>query len=275
MIVFPNAKINIGLNILRKRPDNYHDIQSIFFPVPLYDLLEVVEENTIKDFKFINTGIKIDAPAEKNLVVRAYKQLKDEFNLPAVKIHLHKQIPFGAGLGGGSSDAAFMIKLLDKLFKLNLTSEKILELTKSIGADCSFFIRNKPAFVSGIGDKLEDINNFSLKNHKIILVKPDINLNTGKIYSLVEPKEKKFDLKNLFNIPIKEWKNMVFNDFEKVIFRQYPQIADLKQDLYKKGALFASMSGSGSSVFGIFNKNTIIEKKDFKELFFFETNKLI
>ncbi|MEA3450436.1 MAG: 4-(cytidine 5'-diphospho)-2-C-methyl-D-erythritol kinase [Bacteroidota bacterium] len=253
MVVFPNAKINIGLNILRKRPDNYHNIQSIFYPVELHDILEVVVDNKINNFNFVNTGLKIDAPEEKNLVVKVFKIFKKEYNLPSVKIHLHKVIPFGAGLGGGSSDAAFMIKLLNNLFNLDLSVEKMKEYTKTIGADCSFFIENKPAYVTGIGDKIELID-FSLQDYKIIIKKPNINLNTTKIFSLITPKENVTNLKTLINSPINEWENNITNDFEAVIFDRHKEIKELKEKFYEKGALYASMTGSGSCVFGIFDK---------------------
>lgn len=269
MLVFPNAKINIGLNILRKRADNYHDIQSIFYPIELNDVLEVVEDNSVKNYEFVNTGLLIDAPVEKNLVVKVYETFKKEYKLPPVKIHLHKVIPFGAGLGGGSADASFMIKLLNDLFSLNISTKQMLVYAKSIGADCPFFIENKPAYVTGIGDILESIN-FSLNDYKIILVKPNINLNTAHIYSYIKPNEDVNNLKNITNIPIEKWKDNIFNDFEKPIFNLNPQIKELKNNLYKKGAIYSSMSGSGSSIFGIFDKSTIIDKTDFKNLFFRE-----
>ncbi|MBN2663870.1 MAG: 4-(cytidine 5'-diphospho)-2-C-methyl-D-erythritol kinase, partial [Bacteroidales bacterium] len=251
MVVFPNAKINLGLNILQKRPDNFHDIQTIFYPVMIKDVLEVVEN---EKFEFINTGLKIDAPAEKNLVVKAYFLLKKDFNLPEVKIHLHKIIPFGAGLGGGSADAAFMIKLLNEMFNLSLSDKKMMNYAKFLGSDCAFFILNQPALGSQKGDVLEKIE-LDLSDYKIIVIKPYVQLNTAKVYSYITPNKNVEDLRILINKPIETWKKTIKNDFEKVVFSRHHEIADIKNLMYKNGALFSSMSGSGSSVFGIFKRD--------------------
>lgn len=256
MIVFPNAKINLGLNILRKRPDNYHDLQSIFLPIDLKDALEVIVDKSIKDFKFTNTGLTIDAPAEKNHVIKAYKLLKNNFDLPPVKIHLHKVIPFGAGIGGGSANASFMLKLLNNLFDLKQTNEKLEEYAKKIGADCPFFIKNKPAYVEGIGDILSDID-YDFSNISVFLVKPNINLNTAKVYSFIKPNENVPELPEELNTPIENWKNTFTNDFENVIFSRHPEISKIKEKMYENGALYSSMSGSGSSVFGFFENINI------------------
>lgn len=259
MITFPNAKINLGLNILRKRTDGYHDLQSIFLPIGIKDALEVVQDNSILDFSFSNSGLKIDAPSDKNLVVKAYKILKNDFDLPPVKIHLHKVIPFGAGLGGGSADASFMFKLLNTMFELNLSNKILKNYARQIGADCAFFIENKPSFAVGIGDILEEIS-LDLQNHKIVVIKPKINLTTEKIYNYITPNENVSDLRNHLKEPITEWKNYFFNDFENVIFNRHLEIKEIKQNLYKKGAIYAAMSGSGSSVFGIFNSDFDFDK---------------
>ena len=259
MIVFPNAKINLGLNILRKRADDYHDLQSIFLPVGIKDALEVIIDNKISDYSFSNSGLKIDAPTDKNLVVKAYELLKKDFNLPAVKIHLHKTIPFGAGLGGGSADASFMFKLLNSMFELNLSAEKLKNYARQIGADCAFFIDNKPSFATGIGDILQEIS-IDLQNYQLIIVKPKINLNTQKIYNYITPNENVIDLRKNIKKPISEWKNLFFNDFEDVIFSRHPEIKQIKQKLYEKGAVYSAMSGSGSAVFGIFKSNFDLEK---------------
>lgn len=266
MITFPNAKINIGLNILKKRQDNYHDLQSIFVPIQLKDALEVVENKDNNKIEFINTGLKIDSTDENNLVIKAYNLLKNDFELPFVKIHLHKVIPYGAGLGGGSSDAAFMLLTLNNLFKLQLTKEDIKKYAKCLGADCAFFIENKPCFATEKGDNLEIIN-FDLSNYQIVLIKPDINLNTTKMYSYITPNDKVINLKTHIKQPIEEWKNMFFNDFEKVIFERHKEVAEVKQFLYNSGALYSAMSGSGSSVFGLFSKdfdcNSIVYENSF------------
>ena len=263
MVVFPNAKINIGLNILQKRPDNFHDIQTIFYPVMIKDVLEVVENKT---FDFSNTGLIIDAPAEKNLVVKAYHLLKNDFNLPEVKIHLHKVIPFGAGLGGGSADAAFMIKLLNEMFNLSLSDEKMINYAKLLGSDCAFFILNQPALGTQKGDVLEKIE-LDLSDYKIIVIKPDLQLNTAKVYSYITPNKNVDDLRKLIRQPIETWKKAISNDFEKVIFSRHREIAEIKNLMYKNGALFSSMSGSGSSVFGIFKRDNIADFDGFNVIF--------
>ncbi len=251
MVTYPNAKINIGLNILRKRLDNFHDIQTVFYPVGIKDILEVVVNLASKNVEFINTGLQIDAPVEKNLVVKAYNLLKRDFNLPNVKIHLHKVIPFGAGLGGGSADAAFMITLLNKLFELKLSTKKMLKYASVLGSDCAFFILNKPAYATGKGDELQLVD-LDLSNYRIEVKKPDIQLNTEKVYSFITPDENVKDLRKLIKLPIEEWKLSIKNDFENVIFSRHPEIEQIKADFYKKGAIYSAMSGSGSAVFGIF-----------------------
>jgi len=262
MVTFPNAKINIGLNILRKRSDNFHNIQTIFYPFQLNDVLEVVENKQKNEIEFINTGLKIDAPAEKNLVVKAYYLLKNDFNLPAVKIHLHKVIPFGAGLGGGSSDAAFMIKLLNQMFELNLFDAQMIEYAKKLGSDCAFFIVNEPALGTEKGDKLVKTE-LDLSDYQLIVIKPDIHLNTAKVYNFITPNNEVADLTQLIKQPIETWKNTIKNDFEQPIFALHPEIAEIKEKMYKKGALYVAMSGSGSSVFGFFPKDL---KVDFSNL---------
>ncbi|MBN2890269.1 MAG: 4-(cytidine 5'-diphospho)-2-C-methyl-D-erythritol kinase [Bacteroidales bacterium] len=263
MIVFPNAKINLGLNILKKRIDGYHDIQSVFLPIDIKDALEVVVNKETEDFIFTNSGLKIDAPTEKNLVVKAYKLLKNDFNLPPVSIHLHKVIPFGAGLGGGSADASFMFKLMNEMFNLNLSFEQLENYARQIGADCAFFIKNKPAIATGIGDILQTVS-YDFSEFIVVVVKPDLNLNTAKVYSYITPNEQVERLNLLLDKPTEQWKNCFFNDFEKVIFSRHPQLEEIKNELYKKGASYAAMSGSGSSIFGLFNKNFKPKELNFK-----------
>jgi len=266
MITFPNAKINIGLNILRKRTDNYHDLQSIFIPIPLKDALEVVENKENNKIEFFNTGLQIDSPEDNNLVIKAYNLLKKDFDLPFVKIHLHKVIPFGAGLGGGSADATFMLKMLNDLFSLKLTDDNLKHYTKKIGADCTFFLSNKSCFATEKGDVLEPIN-FDFSKFQIVLIKPNINLNTAKMYSYITPNESVTDLRLLIKKPIEEWKNFIFNDFEKVITQQHKEIEEIKTFLYKSGAFFSAMSGSGSSVFGLFADNYDCSKIKYENSF--------
>ncbi len=248
MIVFPNAKINIGLNVVSRREDGYHNLETIFYPVKLSDALEITDSGKTE---FSLSGLRIDSPSENNLVYKAYSLLKKDFKLPALKIHLHKIIPFGAGLGGGSSDAAFALKLISKYCKLDLSTAELKKYASKIGADCPFFIENQPAFASGIGDQLEPVN-IDIAEYEIVIVKPRISVSTPEAYRNIKPSQPSFSLKELNKIPIDEWRNLVVNDFERTVFPTYPEIQILKETLYEMGALYASMSGSGSAVFGIF-----------------------
>ena len=249
MIVFPNAKINIGLNVVSKRNDGYHNIETVFYPIKLSDALEfVVSEKT----ELSTTGIKIEGNTDDNLILKAYRILKKDFNLPEIKFHLHKIIPFGAGLGGGSSDAAFTLKALNSFFNLSISIEKLKYYAAQIGADCPFFIENKPAFASGTGDQLTPIN-IDLSQYKTVILFPPVTVSTADAYKSILPEKPDFDLRNLCSLPIEKWKETVFNDFEKYVFRIFPIVKELKEKLYEAGALYASMSGSGSAVYGIFS----------------------
>ena len=265
MITFPNAKINLGLNIVEKRSDGYHNIETIFYPVPIKDALEIIPapKTTIQQ-----TGIPLDLPAEKNIVVKAIRQLKKYSEIPPLEIHLLKNIPFGAGLGGGSADAAFMLKMLRDFFQLNLNDTLLENIASQIGADCPFFIRNTPVFASGIGNQFEKIE-FSLKGYWLCLVKPDIFVSTPQAYAGATPKRPQVSLKEIIRQPIETWKETMVNDFETNVFPQFPAIGNIKQKLYEAGALYASMSGSGSSVFGIFQTPTCL-KKSFPNCFVWE-----
>ncbi len=251
MLVFPNAKINIGLYVTEKRPDGYHNIETVFYPLSLTDVLEITESKS--KTKFAQTGINVDTLPENNLVFRAYKLIQNDFNISNLKIFLHKNIPFGAGLGGGSADAAFMLKLLNQYFDLNLTSEKLKQYAEQLGSDCAFFIDNIPAYATGKGNELNAID-LELNHLWIYLVKPNISVSTALAYADIVPNLPSFDLRLLKNLPISEWKSTVFNVFEKGIFVAYPEIAEIKQKLYDSGAVYASMSGSGSAVFGLFEQ---------------------
>lgn len=248
MIVFPNAKINIGLNVVSKRDDGYHNLETIFFPVKLADALEFVEDGkTI----LTTSGIQINGEPDQNLVLKAFRLLQADFNLPSLHFHLHKVIPFGAGLGGGSSNAAFTLKMLNEYFNLGLTQQKLELYAAQIGADCPFFIQNKPTFATGIGNIFHHID-LNLADYEIVILKPNILVSTLEAYKNVIPRNPKFRLNEIIKTPVNDWKNLIVNDFEKSVFSKYPQIAELKQLLYDMGAGFASMSGSGSAVFGIF-----------------------
>lgn len=265
MLTFPNAKINLGLNIVEKRADGYHNIETVFYPIGLCDVLEVVPSETCTDYSFSSSGITIDGDPEDNLIVKAYRLLRSEYQFPAIDISLIKQIPFGAGLGGGSADAAFMLKAINELFTLKLTPKKLEKLASSLGADCPVFIRNRPVFATGIGNAFTSID-LSLKGYFLLLVKPDIHVSTPEAYSLVVPEKPETSLLELIKQPVSNWKNTIKNDFEKSVFARYPSINKIKNDLYEMGAVYASMSGSGSSVFGIFE--TEPEKNDLLEGFF-------
>lgn len=256
MICFPNAKINLGLNIVSKRPDGYHNIETVFYPIPVKDALEIVPADL---FSFTQTGIPVDAPPEKNLAVKAFMRLKEQYAIPPVEIHLLKVIPFGAGLGGGSSDAAFMLKLLNDYASLHLSEDTLEEVAATLGADCPFFIRNMPVFATGTGNIFEPVD-LSLKGYHLCLVKPDVSVSTAEAYARVTPVQPAVSLKEIVGSPVNTWKEQMINDFEDSVFPRYPVIRQIKETLYEAGALYASMSGSGSSVFGLFDKSTCFKK---------------
>ncbi len=248
MISFPNAKINIGLNVVDKRPDGYHNLETVFYPVKLADALEFVES---KKTDLTISGIQVDGDPENNLIIKAYRLLKRDFQLPEIHFHLHKVVPFGAGLGGGSSDAAFALKMLNKHFNLKLDSKSLEQYAASLGADCPFFIRNKPTFAHGIGNQFESIE-LDLSDYSIVILKPAFSVSTVEAYRTITPQKSEFDLRKINSLPIEEWRTVIKNDFEASVFPQYPQIDELKSQLYDLGAVYAAMSGSGSAVFGIF-----------------------
>ena len=253
MITFPNAKINLGLNIIEKRPDGYHNLETIFYPINLQDALEVTRrENNDKEYTLHISGSPLEGEPEDNLVVKAYKLLKKDYpGLLPVDIHMYKHIPAGAGLGGGSSDAACMIKLLNDKFSLGLSTERMEEYAVKLGADCAFFIRNKPVFATGIGNLFEPVE-LSLKGYHIILIKPDIFVSTRDAFAEIKPVRPAVSLKEIVKQPIETWKSSMKNDFEDSVFKKFPEIAAIKDELYDLGAVYAAMSGSGSSVYGIF-----------------------
>ncbi len=251
MLTFPNAKINLGLNVIEKRKDGYHNIETIFYPIGLSDVLDVEISETCSDYSFSSSGIPIAGDPENNLIVKAYRLLRSNYQFPPIDISLCKQIPFGAGLGGGSSDAAFMLKTLNELFELKISNRKLETLASKLGADCPVFIKNKPVFATGIGNKFSSLK-ISLGGYYLLLVKPDIHVSTPEAYAMVTPEKPEISLQELIKQPIFEWKKTIMNDFEMSVFSIYPQINEIKQNLYNMGAIYASMSGSGSSVYGIF-----------------------
>ena len=256
MILYPNAKINIGLNVVEKRADGYHNLETVFYPINLLDALEITtDEHQADSVKLKVSGEAIAGRPSDNLVVKACNLMRSMFpeKIERLSVHLHKHIPTGAGLGGGSSDAAFTIKALNEKFSLGMSVDQMEQLSAQLGADCPFFIKNQPVFAEGIGDIFTDID-IVLKGKTLVLVKPDISVSTADAYSLVSPHKPQQSLKESLRLPVEEWKNHVVNDFESSVFKKFPEIAAIKDRLYDLGALYASMSGSGSAVYGIFNQ---------------------
>ena len=249
MVLFSCAKINIGLNILSKREDGYHNISSVFYPVSsCTDILEITEQ---EHFSFESSGIEI--PKGENLCEKAFYLLRKDFSFPNVHIHLHKQIPIGTGLGGGSADAAFTLKGINELFELEISSKKLEEYVLQLGTDCPFFIDNTPKYVEGIGEKMTNID-LNLSRFEIRLINPEIHISTAEAYGGITPQIPKTNLLDLINHPMENWKGKIKNDFEKSIFEKHPKLQIIKQQLYKDGAIYASMSGSGSTLYGFFVK---------------------
>jgi len=267
MITYPNAKINLGLNIVEKRSDGYHNLETIFYPINLQDALEVTKLEGEGEYTLKTSGVQIEGDPDNNLVVKAYRLLKEDYpDMPGINIHMYKHIPTGAGLGGGSADAAFMIKLLNEKFKLGISIEKMEEYAARLGADCAFFIQNKPVFASGIGNIFTPIN-LSLKGFYIVLVKPDIFVSTKDAFANITPMQPTHSLKDIAHMPIETWRATMKNDFEESVFKKFPEIAAIKDKLYDMGAIYASMSGSGSSVFGIFREQVEFVDEIFSECF--------
>lgn len=252
MVVFPNCKINLGLYITAKRADGYHDLETVFYPLSLTDVLEVVPTGDTEPGLEV-TGLPVSGVADDNLVLRAYNLVKHLFpsRVPSVRIYLHKVIPMGAGLGGGSADAAFMLRLLNDWLALGLSKGELLALALELGSDCPFFIENKPQFATGRGEQMHPLP-IDLANYKICLICPEIHVATKSAFAMIRPQPAPFDLRQLHQLPIEAWKAAVSNDFEAPIFRQAPELAAIKAHLYEAGALYASMTGSGSALYGLF-----------------------
>lgn len=254
MICFPNAKINLGLYITEKRPDGFHNIASVFYPIGWNDALEIIETPEAPDeFTLKLSGLPIDGHTEDNLLYKAFLLLKEKRTLPKITVYLHKVLPMGAGLGGGSADCAFFINLLNTQFHLNLSEEERLTIARPLGSDCAFFIKNKPVFAYQKGDVFQDIS-LDLSDYYIAVVFPNVHSNTKEAYSLVTPRLPEISLLDVIKQPVNTWKDALSNDFEHSIFTKYPVVENTKQALYKTGAVYASMSGSGSAVFGLFEQ---------------------
>lgn len=273
MITFPCAKINLGLNIVSKRPDGYHNLETVFYPIPLTDALEI----KYMDEKFPSespcdlkiTGNDIDCNEEDNLVIKAYQLLAADFQLPRVHAHLVKRIPTQAGLGGGSSDAAYMIRLLDERFRLNIGIPEMERYAAKLGADCAFFITADPSYAEGIGDVLMpvDVPGAGLGGYYLAVVKPSVAVSTRDAYAAIVPKTPAKCCRDIVRQPIETWKDELVNDFEAPIFAMHPELAAIKQSLYDAGAVYATMSGSGSALFGIFREQPTGLEKEFEGMF--------
>lgn len=275
MITFPVAKINLGLNVVEKRPDGYHNLQTVFYPVPIKDALEVLvmdeafPSNYDCDLKV--TNIAIDGDEQRNLVVRAYQLLKQDFpSLPRIHTHLWKGIPTQAGMGGGSSDCAYMLLLLNQKFHLGLTDEQLIQYAAKLGADCAFFILSRPCYAEGIGEKLQPID-VSLSGYHIVVVRPDIPVPTKEAFSRIRPHYPAINCREAVMQPVETWRETLVNDFEESVFALHPEIGNIKQKLYDMGATYAAMSGSGSALFGLFKKQPDALCQAFPNMFIFSS----
>lgn len=262
MLLFPNAKLNLGLSILNKREDGYHNLESVFLPIPITDSLEFIEANETS----FECNIEIDNE-KSNSVLMAYYLLKEKFDIPNLSIYLYKNIPIGAGIGGGSADGAFMLKGLNDYFNLGLSNQELKEYANKIGSDCPFFIDNKPSFVEGTGEIMNEIN-LDLSKYYFAIINPNTHVSTKDAFSKLKlaDSERTPLLSVINNEPIENWKNSIFNDFENSIFKKYPEIKKIKSDLYNKGAIYASMTGTGSTVYGIFENK--VELDEFESTYF-------
>jgi 4-diphosphocytidyl-2-C-methyl-D-erythritol kinase len=270
MISFPNSKINLGLHVVRKRSDGYHDIETIFYPLPLSDSLEIlVNEEAGKKFSLPLrvTGAELEGDTSSNICIKAYRLLRREFpEIPPVKMHLHKQIPAGSGLGGGSSDGAFAIQMMNEMFKLGLGEKELLEYAAELGSDCPFFILNRPCYAEGRGEKLEPLE-LDLSAYKFVIVNPGIHIGTGRAFLDIKPEQPERSLKEIIRDPISRWRDELCNDFEKSAFPRHREIVEIKDELYRRGAIYVSMTGSGSTIYGIVEKGKEIDL-DFPEKYF-------
>ena len=248
MLDFPNAKINLGLQIIEKRTDGFHNLESCFYPVQWCDALEILPAS---ENKFTMSGLPVPGNPETNLCLKAYKLLETEYNLPPVHMHLHKVIPMGAGLGGGSADAAFALRILSNLFELNLTTEALQNYARQLGSDCAFFVENKPVIAVERGDEFM-ATTLDLSGYSCVIVYPGIHITTAEAYGGVTPQKPTSTIEMILKQDVKLWRELLQNDFEKSLFPKYPELAALKENLYEAGAVYASMTGSGSAVYGIF-----------------------
>lgn len=250
MILFPNAKVNLGLNIVEKRTDGYHNLESIFYPIPLHDGLEAIPSS---QSTFNIEGKPISGEKETNLALRAYQLLKQDYHLPSIQACLYKKIPMGSGLGGGSADGAFMLNLLNQLFELNLDNNLLKRYANQLGSDAPFFIDNTPMLVSSTGDTLDPID-LSLKGYHLALICPEVSIATPEAYKHITPQKPRYRVQEIIKYPIQDWPDLLANDFETFAFTHHPELQVIKDKLYEQGALYASMTGSGSAIYGIFKE---------------------
>jgi len=269
MLAFPVAKINLGLHVTAKRTDGYHELETVFYPIKLSDVIEIIPSGD-SNTSFTSSGIDIPGDKASNLCLKAYHLMKEKKpGLPGVKMHLHKIIPIGAGLGGGSSDASFVLKLLNDMFDTGFQNEELSVMAANIGSDCAFFIQASPAFASGRGEILFPLPALP-KGYHILLVCPQIHIPTAFAYSMVSPKQPEKDLNQLYHVSPENWKGNMVNDFEKGIFSKHNSLARIKEDIYKLGAIYASMSGSGSALFGIFRQEIEVPAHLFPDCFIWQ-----
>jgi 4-diphosphocytidyl-2-C-methyl-D-erythritol kinase len=269
MIVFPKAKINLGLRITGKRSDGYHDLETLFYPVALSDVLEfvVADKSSGKDILSV-TGVYTGSEPEDNLVMKTVRKIREKHSFPFLKIHLHKVIPTGAGLGGGSSDAASFLKAINRFFRLMIDEQNLKSTALELGSDCPFFIDCIPASATGRGEILKPIRTV-LNGFYLVLLNPGTGINTREAFQNCQPYKTSTSLSEMIDRPVTEWKDLIINDFEDYAFKKYPLIGEMKKELYRSGALFSSMSGSGSSVYGIFSEKTKLPE-EFKVFVIYE-----
>lgn len=263
MILFPNAKINLGLRVLKKRDDGFHEIESCLYPIPICDILEILPSDK-SNFRF--SGSDLQVAKEDNLCFKAWLAISEKYNLKGIYLHLHKIIPHGAGLGGGSSDAAFTLKGINKFYDLNLSSE-LQEISSQLGSDCPFFLKNTAQLATGRGEKLKEVS-VTLHNYFGIIIKPKFSISTAEAYSLIKPNPEVENLESILKLKPEQWKGGLVNDFESVLENKYPELKVIRNKLYDSGAVYASMSGSGSAYFGIFRNPPNLKTLDLPESYF-------
>ena len=255
MLYFSGIKINLGLNVISKRADGYHNLESVFYPLPKHDIIEITE-NTEKDFELVLSGIPIPGMIEDNLIYKCWLKIKEHLKGKHIKVHLHKCNPLGAGLGAGSANAVTFLTSANQQFNLNLSYHELFNIALSLGSDCPYFLKNTPQFCEGRGEIMSDAK-IDLSNYEIKIEKPDIHVSTKDAFAGIEPQQPKPSIKEIIQLPIEQWKGLLVNDFEKTVFKKFPEIEAVKNSMYEQGAIYASMSGSGSEVYGIFEKNKI------------------